>query len=279
MAFAAEGSSNTVEAIDETTGAIVGPPITVGTNPSGIAYWNPVQGDTLDPELIVANKGSNSVTIIDAITRTVITTISLPSGSNPTRVAASPNSPYAVVIDTGTGDVSIINLTNNTDAGEIFLASSSNLLNDVTFAASGSVAFVSNRSLHKIFVVQYTGGSAPYFTNETAEQNPDWQLDLCDEVIGLWRGHPGAKPADMTLVWGRPLLSGGRIATAELADLAVDQCELLDERFTLIAPDDYRHDLLVIKLFDAKGRELARESLYAAEDPDEADGGERPAAG
>src|ERR1700693_479078 len=103
------------------------------------------------------------------------------------------------------------------------------------------------------------------FTEEPAEQNPDWQMDLCDEVIGAWRGHSGAVAA-MTLVWGHPLVSGGRIATAELADLAVDQCELVNERFTLIAPDDYRHDLLEIKLFGAKGQELARESLYAGED-------------
>jgi hypothetical protein len=106
------------------------------------------------------------------------------------------------------------------------------------------------------------------FTEETAERNPDWRLDLCEEVIGSWRGQFGAV-ASMTLVWGRPLVSGGRIATAELADLAVDQCELVDERFTLIAPDDYRHDLLEIKLFDIKGRELARESLYAGEDEEE----------
>jgi hypothetical protein len=79
----------------------------------------------------------------------------------------------------------------------------------------------------------------------------------------------------MTLVWGRPMLSGGTIVTAELADLAVDQCELLHERFTLIAPDDYRHDLLDIKLFDSRGRELARESLYDGDD--EEDGGEEPA--
>jgi hypothetical protein len=46
---------------------------------------------------------------------------------------------------------------------------------------------------------------------------------------------------------------------------------LLEERFTLIAPDDYRHDLLEIKLFDVKGRELARESLYESEE-DEQDG-------
>ncbi len=105
------------------------------------------------------------------------------------------------------------------------------------------------------------------FTEETAERNPDWRMDLCEEVIGSWRGQFGGV-ASMTLVWGRPLVSGGRIATAELAELAVDQCELIDERFTLIAPDDYRHDLLEIRLFDVKGRELARESLYAGEDED-----------
>ncbi len=116
------------------------------------------------------------------------------------------------------------------------------------------------------------------FTEETAERNPDWRLDLCEEVIGSWHGHFGAVAA-MTLVWGRPVISGGRIVTAELADLAVDQCDVLDERFTLIAPDDYRQDLLEIKLFDLKGRELARESLYAEsedeeEEEEEGDGGD-----
>ncbi len=109
------------------------------------------------------------------------------------------------------------------------------------------------------------------FTDETAERNPDWKLDLCDEIIGAWRGESGAVAA-MTLVWGRPLISGGRIVTAELAGLAVDQCELIEERFTLIAPDDYRQDLLEIKLFDARLRELARESLYAGEDEDDEEG-------
>jgi hypothetical protein len=106
------------------------------------------------------------------------------------------------------------------------------------------------------------------FTEETAEKNPDWKLDVCDEVIGTWRGH-GEATAAMTLIWGRPLLSRGAIVTAELADLTVDQCALIDERFTLIAPDDYRHDLLEIKLFSAKGQELARESLYEGEGDEE----------
>ena len=106
------------------------------------------------------------------------------------------------------------------------------------------------------------------FTDETAERNPDWRLDICDEVIGSWRGENG-QVAAMTLVWGRPLLAGGAVATAELAGLAVDQCEVREERFTLIAPDDYRQDLLEIRLFDASGRELASESLYAEDEESE----------
>jgi len=99
------------------------------------------------------------------------------------------------------------------------------------------------------------------FTAETAERNPDWQLDLSDDVIGTWRGEEG-RIAQVTLVYGRPMRGAGAIVTAELADLAVDQCALLEDRFTLIAPDDYRADTLEVKLFDARGREVARESLY-----------------
>ena len=102
-------------------------------------------------------------------------------------------------------------------------------------------------------------------TDETAEANPTWTIDLCDEVVGAWRGEDG-KVAAMTLVWGRPLLAGGAIVTGELADLAVDQCVLVDGRFTLLAPDDYRGDTLDVKLFSDRGAELARESLYADED-------------
>jgi hypothetical protein len=66
-------------------------------------------------------------------------------------------------------------------------------------------------------------------------------------------------------VWGRALVPGGAIVTAELADLVVDQCELLDDCFTLIAPDDYRSDTLEVRLYDHGGRELAHEALYEEE--------------
>jgi len=82
-----------------------------------------------------------------------------------------------------------------------------------------------------------------HYTSELAEQNPDWKIDLNDDVIAAWRGEEG-KTADITLVWGVPLMAGGTTVTAELANLAVDQCHLVDERFTLIAPDNYRGDYI-----------------------------------
>jgi hypothetical protein len=103
------------------------------------------------------------------------------------------------------------------------------------------------------------------FTSETVETNPDWQIDLNEEVIGRWRGEEG-NVADVTLIWGVPLVANGAVATAELADLAVDQCTLVEDRFTLLAPDAYRGDYLDVKLFSARGEELARESLYVEED-------------
>ena len=61
----------------------------------------------------------------------------------------------------------------------------------------------------------------------------------------------------------------GAIVTAELADLAVDQCVLVEDRFTLIAPDDYRADTLDVKLWNRRGESVAPESLYEDDDEDE----------
>jgi hypothetical protein len=106
------------------------------------------------------------------------------------------------------------------------------------------------------------------WTEETAEANPDWTIDLCDEVVGGWRGENG-KVAAMTLVWGVPLVDRGAVVTAELAGLTVDQCTLVESRFTLLAPDDYRGDTLDVVVYDGGAGELARESLYTEDDDDE----------
>ncbi|MBJ7331195.1 MAG: hypothetical protein JHC95_14965 [Solirubrobacteraceae bacterium] len=105
-------------------------------------------------------------------------------------------------------------------------------------------------------------------TDILAEDHPDWRIDVSDHVIGDWRGEHG-NVADMTVAWGVPLVQGGAIVCAELGGVTVDQCVLLEDRFTLIAPDAYRQDTLEVALYDARGRELARESLYAEDDEDE----------
>jgi len=105
------------------------------------------------------------------------------------------------------------------------------------------------------------------FTDVLAEDNPDWKIDLNDEVIGRWNGENGRAGA-VTLVWGRPLISGGAVAaTAELDGETVDQEEISQSRFTLIALDaleGYGDEVFMqIKLWSRRAMELASESLYA----------------
>jgi hypothetical protein len=105
------------------------------------------------------------------------------------------------------------------------------------------------------------------FTDVLAEDNPDWRIDLNDEVIGRWRGENGRAGA-VTLVWGRPLVRGAVAATAELDAETVDQEVVSQDRFTLIALDAleaYGDDVFMeVKLWSRRGLELASESLYAA---------------
>ncbi len=99
------------------------------------------------------------------------------------------------------------------------------------------------------------------FTEETADQNPDWTLDLSDEEIGQWRGTEGRRGI-ITLVWGVALVPNGIVATTELGPTTTDQCELVDDRFTLVSVDAYTGDYVEVRLYGARGAELARESLY-----------------
>ncbi len=99
------------------------------------------------------------------------------------------------------------------------------------------------------------------YTDETAEANPDWSLDLSDEELGTWRG-PQGRRGDMTLVWGVSLVPHGAVATAELGPTTTDQCELVEDRFTLVSLDNYTGDYIEVKLWGERGVELAAESLY-----------------
>jgi hypothetical protein len=102
------------------------------------------------------------------------------------------------------------------------------------------------------------------FTEETAAMNPDWTLDLSDYEIGHWRGTEGRRGV-ITLVWGVSMVPNGAAVTAELGPHTTDQCELIDERFTLVSLDAYTGDYVEVRLYGGGGAELARESLYEDE--------------
>jgi hypothetical protein len=117
------------------------------------------------------------------------------------------------------------------------------------------------------FTREHEGAEATDFaaladwTDETAEANPDWKLDLSDEELATWRGTQGRR-GDITLVWGVALTANGVVATAELGPTTTDQCAIIDDRFTLISLDNYTGDYIDIKLWGAGGGEVAAESLY-----------------
>jgi hypothetical protein len=109
------------------------------------------------------------------------------------------------------------------------------------------------------------------FTDVTAEENPDWRIDLNDDVIGSWRTD-GGRSGDVTLIWGLPMVRGAVAVTAELDGETLDQAPVKDGRFTLVTVDaihGFGDDLFVtVRLWDRSVRQVAAESLYA--EPEEA---------
>jgi YVTN family beta-propeller protein len=86
--------------IDPETNDFEGTPVPVGMNPYGIAY-NPRKNN-----IYVANAGSNSVSVINPTTNTVIDTI--PTGTTRVGIAHNPNNNHIYVTNAGSNTVSII---------------------------------------------------------------------------------------------------------------------------------------------------------------------------
>lgn len=107
------------------------------------------------------------------------------------------------------------------------------------------------------------------FTDVVADDNPDWDVDLNDDVVGAWRTDAG-RGGEVTLIWGTPLVRGAVAATAELDGEVLDQAAINDGRFSMLAVDavhGFGDDLfLEIKLWDRRLRPLASESLYEVDD-------------
>lgn len=81
--------------------------IAVGDDPEHLAL---VPNGT---KLYVSNKGSDSISVIDTVTDTVITTISLAAGAAPYYLAVTPNGEKVYVTDRGSNTVSIIDVATN----------------------------------------------------------------------------------------------------------------------------------------------------------------------
>lgn len=109
------------------------------------------------------------------------------------------------------------------------------------------------------------------FTDVTAAENSDWQVDLNDDVVGRWRSD-GGRGGDVTLIWGTPLVRGALAVTAELEGEVLDQSAVNEGRFTLMAVDavqGFGDELfLEIKLWNRKLQEIASESLYVDDEDD-----------
>jgi len=113
------------------------------------------------------------------------------------------------------------------------------------------------------------------FTDITADDNPDWEIDLNDAVIGQWHGD-GGRGGDVTLIWGTPLVRGAIASSAELEGDVLDQAAVNEGRFSLVAVDavhGFGDDLyLEVKLWDRRLNQLAAESLYETDDDAEEEG-------
>ena len=112
------------------------------------------------------------------------------------------------------------------------------------------------------------------FTDETADQNPHWEIDLSDEVIGRWRG-PREARGDVTLVWGVPL--GAGMAGAAAVTGGARRGDRRPVRARSGPPFHARRArrrraasartslYLEVKLWGKRSEPLAVESLYEAE--------------
>ena len=160
--YVAIGSQNEVQVLDAATGNLIGSPITVGTDPVALTENYP---DTTAPtQIVVANKGSDNVSVIAAESSSVVATVSLPVGETPVGITSDPVEPYYLVADSS-GNVSVINRQSDTYVGNVSGLPSGFSPDTVTFSSSG-YAYVADPASHKVVVLQYSSTS-PYFTVAT----------------------------------------------------------------------------------------------------------------
>ena len=156
LTYVAIGSQNEVEVVDATTGAVVGCPIPVGTDPVALDQYLTWQG--ADSQILVADHGSDDLEIIDAETNTNVAAISLPAA--PTAVTASHGPTCALVLEPAANEVSEVNLQTRTVSGNLTTSSGlpTGTPSSITFNGDGSHAYVTYPALHKVAIIDWSSG-------------------------------------------------------------------------------------------------------------------------
>lgn len=102
--------------------------------------------------LYIANSGSDTVSVINPSSQTVIKTISLPPGSAPWQIAATPDGRKAYVANSGNGTISVI----NTRRGSVYKTipiSGGSFPTNIAITPDGTKAFVTHGGINTVFVI------------------------------------------------------------------------------------------------------------------------------
>jgi YVTN family beta-propeller protein len=116
--------------------------VAVGASPRNVA----ISPDST--RAYVANAGSNSVSVINTATNTVVTTLGV--GSNPVKIAITPNGARAYVTNNGAKSVSVINTATNTVVATVGVGTNPV---DVSITPDGTRAYVTNAGSNSTSVI------------------------------------------------------------------------------------------------------------------------------
>jgi YVTN family beta-propeller protein len=141
--YAAEVGANRVVVLDAATAAPDGAAIPVGSGPLGVA----VASD--GARVYVSNRSSNTVSVIDAATRSVVATI--PVGSLPYGVALSPDDSRLYVANQGSNTMSVIDTASETVVATVGTTGSAP--SGVAVAPDGARVYVVNQFGNTVDVV------------------------------------------------------------------------------------------------------------------------------
>jgi DNA-binding beta-propeller fold protein YncE len=149
-------------------GKLIGGPVSVGTSPQGIAIW---QRKGL---AVVANNGSNTVSVLDLTPLPIKPPVkAVPDitnsngiGTNPTGVAINDATGAAIVTNTGSNTISMINLgllfpPSGTTPPTTLTATSIGGIQEPTAVAIDPDRGTNNQGIAVVTTVQLSNGSAP----------------------------------------------------------------------------------------------------------------------